>query len=145
MMVNRGSPLLQKRLAECDRARRYCRMCSEAIGSPANAHWERQCLQHQQQQSRYSERICRTLPAQVMSNNDSMNIDDLPAHPLLPPADTLRRRYTRESATLLRAEGSRGDISTGPPKPLRARSLSDKVLTYKGRPTLSGTISEVTA
>jgi hypothetical protein len=59
--------------------------------------------------------------------------------------DTLRRRYTRESATLLRAEGSRGDISTGPPKPLRARSLTDKVSTYKGRPTLSGTVSEVTA
>jgi hypothetical protein len=58
--------------------------------------------------------------------------------------DTLRHRYTCESATLLRAEGSQGDISTGLPKPLRARSLSDKVLTYKGRPTLSGTISEVT-
>ena len=86
MMVNRGSPLLQKCLAECDRARRYCCMCSEAIGPPADARWERQRLQHQQQQSRYSERICRTLPAQVTSNNDSMNIDDLPAHPLLPPA-----------------------------------------------------------
>ena len=59
--------------------------------------------------------------------------------------DTLRRRYTCESTTLLRAEGLRGDISTGPPKPLRARSQSDKVLTYKGRPTLSGTVSEVTA
>ena len=59
--------------------------------------------------------------------------------------DMLHRRYTRESTTLLRAEGSRGNISTGLPKPLCARSLSDKVSTYKGRPTLSGTISEVTA
>jgi hypothetical protein len=57
----------------------------------------------------------------------------------------LRRHYTRESATLLHVMGSRGDIPIGPPKPLRARSLSDKVSTYKGRPTLSGTISEVTA
>ena len=46
-------------------------------------------------------------------------------------ADTLRRRYTRESATLLRVLGSRGDISIGPPKPLRARSLTDKVSTYE--------------
>jgi hypothetical protein len=46
--------------------------------------------------------------------------------------DTLRRRYTRESATLLCAEGLQGDISTGPPKPMCARSLSDKVSTYKG-------------
>jgi hypothetical protein len=45
--------------------------------------------------------------------------------------DTLRRCYTRESATLLRAEGSRGDIPIGPPKPLCARSLSDKVSMYK--------------
>jgi hypothetical protein len=45
--------------------------------------------------------------------------------------DTLRRRYTRESATLLRVLGSQGDIPIGPPKPLRARSLTDKVLTYE--------------
>ena len=60
-------------------------------------------------------------------------------------ADTLHRRYTCESATLLRAEGSRGNISTSPPKPLRACLLSDKVSMYKGRPTLSGTVLEVTA
>ena len=53
--------------------------------------------------------------------------------------DMLRCRYTCESATLLRAEGSRGDILTGPPKPLRMCSLSDKVSMYKGRPMLSGT------
>ena len=46
-------------------------------------------------------------------------------------ADMLRRRYTRESATLLRVLGSRGNIPIGPPKPLRARSLTDKVSTYK--------------
>ena len=86
VMVNRDSPLLQKRLAECDCARRYRRMCSEAIGPPAHARRERQCLQHQQRQSRYSECIRRALHARVTSNKDSMNIDDLPAHPLLHPA-----------------------------------------------------------
>ena len=45
--------------------------------------------------------------------------------------DTLRRRYTRESATLLRVLGSRGDIPISPPKPLHARSLTDKVSMYK--------------
>jgi hypothetical protein len=45
--------------------------------------------------------------------------------------DTLRRRYMRESATLLRVMGSRGDILISPPKPLRVRSLTDKVLTYE--------------
>jgi hypothetical protein len=45
--------------------------------------------------------------------------------------DTLRRRYTHESATLLHVLGSRGDIPIGPPKPLRARSLTDKVSTYE--------------
>jgi hypothetical protein len=50
----------------------------------------------------------------------------------------LRRRYTRESATLLHVLGSRGDISTSLLKLLRACLLLDKVSTYKGRPTLSG-------
>jgi hypothetical protein len=59
--------------------------------------------------------------------------------------DMLRRRYMRESAMLLRVLGSRGDIPIGPPKPLRVRSLTDKVSTYKGRLMLSGTVLEVTA
>ena len=58
--------------------------------------------------------------------------------------DTLHHRYTHESATLLRAKGSRGDISTSPPKLLHVHSLSDKVLMYKGQLTLSRTVSEVT-
>jgi hypothetical protein len=85
-MVNKDSPLLQKRLAERDRARRYRRMCSEAIGPPADIRRERQRLQHQQRQIRYSARIRRALPARVMSNDDSMDIDDIPVHPLPPPA-----------------------------------------------------------
>jgi hypothetical protein len=45
--------------------------------------------------------------------------------------DTLRRRYTRESATLMHVLGLQGDIPIGPPKPLRARSLTDKVSMYE--------------
>jgi hypothetical protein len=45
--------------------------------------------------------------------------------------DTLRRRYMCESTTLLRVMGSRGNILIGPPKPLHARSLTDKVSTYE--------------
>ena len=45
--------------------------------------------------------------------------------------DTLRRCYTCESATLLRILGSRGDIPIGPLKPLRVRSLTDKVSMYE--------------
>jgi hypothetical protein len=63
----------------------------------------------------------------------------------LEPADTLRRHYTCESATLLCVLGSRGNILIGLPKLLCTRSLTDKVSMYKGRPTLSRTVSEVTA
>ena len=41
--------------------------------------------------------------------------------------DTLTRRLYAWKATRSEPKGPRGDISTGPPTPLRARSLSDKV------------------
>ena len=50
---------------------------------------------------------------------------------IMKSGDTLRRRYTRESATLLHVLGSRGDIPISPPKLLCVRSLTDKVSMYE--------------
>ena len=101
-MVNKDSQLLQRRLADQDRARRYCRTCAEALGPPADSRCGRQRLQHQHWQARHSEHICRALPARVRPNDDNMDVDHVPVYPPPPPAyllshqtDAINNFFTR--------------------------------------------------